>query len=243
MSCLARLSRPKHILDGQEPEPIPTILLRCPPSLKRYLFSGPAARLPVTHVSCVFYDSKHAASVCLGTIHARTHVQLGLSCQQLLLKVPRRLRFTMQHVCSHVENLGNECADHAAALGAFGLVSHHKLSTHWTRHSFDSVSCFDICHNLGDVLEKLRDIRTGRVSASQRQTRSQRFVPRRVSLWFALRVSSSPWSILVHSLGSTFYGLHGRRMCCAMERSDASSVSTASDSVDFVAHNIWNPMT
>ena len=172
MSCLARLSRPKHILHTQEPEPIPTILLRCPPLLKGYLFSGPAARLFVTHVSCVFCDSKHAAGVCLGTIHARTHVQLGLSCQQLLLKVPRRLRFTMQHVYSHVENLGNECADHAAALGAFGLVSHHNLSTRWARHSFDSVSCFDICHNLGDVLEKLRDIRTARVSASQRQTRS-----------------------------------------------------------------------
>ena len=27
-----------------------------------------------------------------------------------------------------------------------------------------------------------------------------------------------------------------------MERSDASSVSTASDSVDFDEHNIWNPM-
>ena len=31
-------------------------------------------------------------------------------------------------------------------------------------------------------------------------------------------------------------------MCCAMERSDASSVSTASDSVELVAHNFWNPM-
>ena len=48
-------------------------------------------------------------------------------------------------------------------------------------------SCFDICHNFGDVLEKLRDIRTARVSASQRRTRSQRFVPRRVLLWFASR--------------------------------------------------------
>ena len=27
-----------------------------------------------------------------------------------------------------------------------------------------------------------------------------------------------------------------------MEMSDASSVSTASDSVDFDAHNIWNPI-
>ena len=104
--------------------------------------------------SCCFYDSKHAAGVCLGTNHARTHVQLGSSCQQLLLKVQHRLQFTMQHVYSHAENLGNECADHAVALGAFGLVSNHNLSTRWARHSFDSVSCFDICHNLGDVLEK-----------------------------------------------------------------------------------------
>ena len=122
--------------------------------------------------SCVFYDSKHAAGVCLGTTHARTHVQLGHSCQQLLLKVQRSLRFTMQYVYNHAENLGNECADHAAALGAFGLVSKQNLSTRWARQSFDSVSCCDICHNLGDVLEKLRVISTARVSASQHQTRS-----------------------------------------------------------------------
>ena len=100
------------------------------------------------------------------TIHARTHVQLRLSCRQLLLKVQRRLRFTMQHVHSHAENLGNECADHAAALGAYGLVSYHDLSTRWARHSFDSVSRIDICHNFGDVWEKLRDIRTECESAS-----------------------------------------------------------------------------
>ena len=108
--------------------------------------------------SCVFHDSKHAVGVCLGTIHARSHVQLGLSCQQILLKIQRRLRYTMQLVYSHAENLGNECADHAAALGAFGLVSNHNLSTRGARHSFDSVSCFATCHNLGDVSEKLRDI-------------------------------------------------------------------------------------
>ena len=55
------------------------------------------------------------------TIFIRTHVQLGLSCQQLLLKVKHSLPFTMQHVYSHAENLGNECADHAAVLGAFWL--------------------------------------------------------------------------------------------------------------------------
>ena len=123
------------------------------------------ARLPVMRV-LVYYDSKHAAGVCLSTIHARTQVQLGLSGQQLLLKVQHRVRFTMQHA----ENLGNECADHAAALGAFGLVSNHNLCTRWARHPFDSVSCFATCHNLGGVLEKFRDIRTERVSASRHLT-------------------------------------------------------------------------
>ena len=137
MSCLAQLSRPKLILLSQVPKSIPIIPLKCRPLSKR-----------------VFYDSKHAAGVCLGTVLARTHVQLALTCQQLLLKVQRRLRFTMQHVYSHAENLGNECADHAAALGAFGLVSNHNRSTRWVRHSFDSTSCFASCHNFADVLEK-----------------------------------------------------------------------------------------
>ena len=154
--------------------------------------------------SCVFYDSKHAAGVCLGTIHARTHVQLGHSCQQLLLKVQRRLRFTMQHVYSHAENFGNECADHAAALGAFGLVSKHNLSTRWARQSFDSVSCFDICHNLVDVLEKKRDIRTARVCLP---APDQELALCSTTLFF-LPVSSSSWLFLGRSLGSIFYSFH-----------------------------------
>ena len=118
-------------------------------------FSGPHGRVARDACSCVVYDSKHAAGVCLGTTHARSHVQLGLSCQQLLLKVQRRLRSTLQPVYSHAGNLGNECADHAAALGAFGLLSNHNLSTRRARHSFDSVSCFATCHNLGDCLAKV----------------------------------------------------------------------------------------
>ena len=57
----------------------------------------------------------------LPVMHARPHVQLGPSCQQLLLNVQRTLRFTMQHVHSLAKNFGNECADHAAAPGAFWL--------------------------------------------------------------------------------------------------------------------------
>ena len=118
---------------------------------------GPVAR---DANSCIYYDSKHAACVCLGTVQARTHVQLAIACQQSMLKVQQRLRLTMQHVYGHTGNQGNECADHAAALGTLGLVSNHNLSTRWGRHHFDTSSCFGSCNNIGDVLEKLRNIRT-----------------------------------------------------------------------------------
>ena len=56
----------------------------------------------------------HAAGICLGTIQARTHVQLALACQQSMIRAQQRLRLTMQHLCGHGGNLGNECADHVA---------------------------------------------------------------------------------------------------------------------------------
>ena len=148
-SCLAQLSRQKLILHSQVPESIPIMPLKCRPLQKRFPFLGHHGPVARDAHSCVFYGSKHAAGVCLGTLLARTHAQLGVSCQQLLLKVQHRLRFTMQHVYSHAEYLGNKCADHAAALGAFGLVSNRNLRTRWACHPFDSVSCFATCHNLG----------------------------------------------------------------------------------------------
>ena len=63
----------------------------------------------------------------------------------------------MQHVYSHAENLGNESADHAAALDTFGLVSKQNIAKRWARPSFDSDSCFTARNNLGDVLEEFRD--------------------------------------------------------------------------------------
>ena len=81
-----------------------------------------------------------------------------------------RLRFTVQHVYGHTGNLGNECADHAAALSALGLVSHHNLSARWARHTFDTAACFASCNNIGDVLEKLGNIRTEVTSIPQNGT-------------------------------------------------------------------------
>ena len=103
----------------------------------------------------------HAAGICLGTIQARTHVQLAFARAQ------RRLRLTMQHVYGHSGNLGNECADHAAALGTFGLISNHNVATRWIRHNFDASVCFDCCDNISEVLERLQHIRTNATSFHQ----------------------------------------------------------------------------
>ena len=46
--------------------------------------------------------------LCLGTIQARTHVQLALACQRSVIFDQRKLRLTMQHVYGHNGNLGYE---------------------------------------------------------------------------------------------------------------------------------------
>ena len=149
MSCLVQLSRLKPILyaiHSNNTAEMSGIIEALSFSRAR----GPVAR---DACSCVFYDSQHAAGVCLGTIHARTHVQLGLSCQQLLLKVQRRLRFTNTSTVTRriLETNARITPPHWVHLAwcrtlTFPHVGH-------VNH-FDSVSCFDICHNLGDVLEK-----------------------------------------------------------------------------------------
>ena len=53
----------------------------------------------------------------------RTHVQLAPACQQSMIRAQHRLRLTVQHVYGHGGYLGTECADHAAAVGTFGLTS------------------------------------------------------------------------------------------------------------------------
>ena len=55
------------------------------------------------------------------------HVRMSpwmLTSQRLLLQVQLRLRITVQHIYSHAQNLGNECADHARR--PWGIRSHVK---------------------------------------------------------------------------------------------------------------------
>ena len=66
----------------------------------------------------------------------------------------------MQHVFGHGGNLGNECADDAAALVTLGLISGHNVVTLWIRHNFDTSICFDGCNNICETLERLQHIRT-----------------------------------------------------------------------------------
>ena len=80
----------------------------------------------------------HTARICSGAIQARAHVQLALACQQSTIRAQRRLRLTMQHVYGHGGIWSNECADHAAALGTFGLISSHNVATRWIHHNFDA---------------------------------------------------------------------------------------------------------
>ena len=98
-------------------------------------FLGP--HVPRDEQSCTYYDSQHAAGVCLGTIQGRTQVQLALACQRSMTRAQHKLRLTMQHVYGHSGNMGNECADHPGALGTFGHTSSHNVATRWIHNNFD----------------------------------------------------------------------------------------------------------
>ena len=67
-------------------------------------------------------------------------------------------------VYGHGGNLGNECADHAAALRTLELTSSHNVATRWIHHKFDASVCFDGSNNVCEVLERLQNIRTNATS-------------------------------------------------------------------------------
>ena len=68
-------------------------------------------------------------------------VQWPVMSSRVSLLILNALRLAMQHVNGHGGNLGNECADHAAALGSLGLISNHNIATRWVLHTFDTSAC------------------------------------------------------------------------------------------------------
>ena len=135
-------------------------------------FLGPHGPVAPDSQACIFHDSRHAASICLGTVQSRANVSLGLTCQRVLLQIQLRLRFTVQHIYSHAQNSWNECADRAAALGTFGPASSRNIRTRWTHSSFDSTSLFAPCDNLDDALQVSRNAKVAHLRAPQRLVRS-----------------------------------------------------------------------
>ena len=82
-----QLSQLKVILHSQVPGSIPTKPLKCRPLSKRSPFLSSRARLPVMRALVFSLIQGMLLVPAWAQILARTHVQFGLSCQQLLLKV------------------------------------------------------------------------------------------------------------------------------------------------------------
>ena len=112
----------------------------------------------------------------------------------------------MQQVYGHTGNLGNECADHADAIGTLGLVSNQNLAARWVRHNFDTSSCFGSCNNIGEVLEncvrlelKQQTYLTSGFSAVFLIGPSVTFMHALQHVWFALSsfFSAQPFAVRV----------------------------------------------
>ena len=125
-------------------------------------FLGPHGPVARDEESCIYYDSKYAAGVCLGTIQARMSTVHDLRPTQASAHHATRVRSRWKS--------GNECADHAAALGTFGLTSGHTVATRWIHNNFDASVCFDGCNNISEVLERLQHIRTDATSLPQNRS-------------------------------------------------------------------------
>ena len=161
MSCLVPSLPPRLNLLSLVPEYTPTTPLKWLLWLTHCFFLVLVVQSPVMG-SRVF-----VTILCMLLVFVWAQSKLVHTCRLAFARAQRRLRLTMQHVYGHSGNFGNECADHAAALGTFGLISNHNVATRWIRHNFDASVCFDGCDNISEVLERLRHIRTNATSLHQ----------------------------------------------------------------------------
>ena len=122
-------------------------------------FLGPLGPVTPDAQSRIFYDSC-ACCWYLSGHDSSPHTCVAGVCQQSLIRVQHRLRLTMQHVYGHCGNLGNECADHAAALDTLELISIHNVTSRWVRRNLDTSGCFNGHLSISETLERLQHIRT-----------------------------------------------------------------------------------
>ena len=91
--------------------------------------------------------------------HARkNNVRLAGFGRHLFLQAQLRVFLTLLHVYSHGSNAGKECADHAAALGALGLVSKHIFVERWSPPRFNTTALLGNKSDLADIEPHFRNL-------------------------------------------------------------------------------------
>ena len=93
----------------QVPDSIPTTPLNSS-IIEALSFLGPNGSVDRDSQACIFYDSRYAASICLGTVQSRANVLLGAHLQASPVTSPIKVTISMQHIYSHAQNPRNECA-------------------------------------------------------------------------------------------------------------------------------------
>ena len=95
--CLVQLSTPRLILPSQVPG-----LTEMSAVVEALSFLGPCGPVARGATSCIYYDSKHAAGVCLGTIQAR-HTCSTVACMSAV-NVMHPTQITAYHARTHWES-------------------------------------------------------------------------------------------------------------------------------------------
>ena len=169
-------------------------------------------------------------------------MQLTLACQQSMIRVQHTLRFTMQDVYDHSENSCNECADHAAALGTYGPISRHYVTSRWVRRTIDSDGCFNGCFSISETLERLQHIRTNTATFHQDRV----YLALGLLTVFLVVFQSAPYvcSYHVSHLLSAFCFFVFSESLLSLQVMGrlSSSTSTVPSFDDYFAHNMWNPL-
>ena len=103
-----------------------------------------------------------------GTVQSRTNVCLGDDKTAVPFhRSSLRIRITPRQIYSHAGNVGNECADHPAALGALSFVCVTTMSA----PSFNTTNLVNECNNLDEVRQCLCDPRRHPTPAQQPHAR------------------------------------------------------------------------
>ena len=98
---------------------------------------------------------------------------VGNPCS-LCNRAQRSVSLSVRHSCSHGGNTGKECSDHAAALGALGLVSSLHNVERWPTPRLNTTALLSSNIDLPDVELHLRNAPLERVPPQQ--TRAARWL-------------------------------------------------------------------